>query len=59
MRQEKIILSLVMVIILLSMILIMGVGYASETGNILQIISPTSATMNILLIIKMESQLLQ
>lgn len=37
MRQEKIILSLVMVIILLSMILIMGVGYASETGNILQI----------------------
>ena len=37
MRQEKIILSLVMVVLLLSMILITGVGYAAETGNTLKI----------------------
>ena len=37
MRQEKIILSLVMVVLLLSMILLTGVGYAAETGNILKI----------------------
>ena len=37
MRQEKIILSLVMVVVLLSMILLTGVGYAAETGKTLKI----------------------
>ena len=37
MRQEKIILSLVMLVVLLSITLITGVGYAAETGNTLKI----------------------
>jgi len=37
MRQEKIILSLVILAITLSLILITGVGYAAETGNYLKI----------------------
>lgn len=37
MRQEKIILSLVVLIALLSMMLLTGVGYAAETGKTLKI----------------------
>lgn len=37
MRQEKIILSLVILIALLSMMLLTGVGYAAETGKTLKI----------------------
>ena len=37
MRQEKIILSLVMLVLVLSIILMTGIGYAAETGNTLKI----------------------
>ena len=37
MRQEKIILSLVVVVVILSILLITGVGYAVETDNTLKI----------------------
>ena len=37
MRQERIILSLVMLVLVLSIILITGVGYAAEIGNTLKI----------------------
>ena len=37
MRQEKIILSLVMLVLVLSIILMTSIGYAAETGNSLKI----------------------